>query len=260
MPPADKKAKAKLKRVPAVDKCFGILEFLAASKQAQGVTELSQGLGYHKSTVFNTIYTLVDLGFLERAPENKVCLGSKLYALGREAGADAYLISKIRPYLEEINQKTKLSVFLGRSLGLKAVIVDKVDSPYDIKVSSETGMKIPLTAGAGGKVLLSQLSEAQIDKILSEGRLKKFTPFTLTDRRQFKDRVKRVRGEGFALDDEEYIEGIRALAIPLNIGRPDLQAAIWVVGLKSQVSNEKISEYRDLLKKMGARIEAQFSL
>ena len=62
------------------------------------------------------------------------------------------------------------------------------------------------------------------------------------------------------MDDEEYIEGIRALAIPLNIGRPDLQAAIWVVGLKSQVTDEKIAEYRDLLKKIGARIEAQFSL
>jgi hypothetical protein len=46
----------------------------------------------------------------------------------------------------------------------------------------------------------------------------------------------------------------------LNIGRPDLQAAIWVVGLKSQVSDEKIAEFRDLLIKIGARIEAQFSL
>ena len=260
MSPASKKTKAKLKRVPAVDKCFGILEFLAASKHPQGVTELSQGLGYHKSTVFNIIYTLVDLGFLETSPENKVRLGSKLYALGREAGADANLISKIRPYLEEVNQKTKLSVFLGRSVGLKAVIVDKVDSPYDIKVSSETGMKIPLTAGAGGQVLLSQLPESQIDKILKEGKLKKFTSSTVTDPRQFKNKVKKVRLEGFALDDEEYIEGIRALAIPLNVGRPDLQAAIWVVGLKSQVADEKIIEYRNFLKKIGARIEAQFSL
>jgi DNA-binding IclR family transcriptional regulator len=260
MPPAGKKTKAKLKRVPAVDKCFGILEFLAGSKRPLGVTDLSLGLGYHKSTVFNIIYTLVDLGFLETASENKVRLGSKLYALGREAGADSYLISKIRPYLEEINQKTKLSVFLGLRSERKAVIADKVDSPYDIKVSSETGMKIPLTAGAGGQVLLSQLPEAQIDKILKEDKLKKFTPWTVTDPKRFKNKVKKVSLEGFALDDEEYIEGIRALAVPLNVGRPDLQAAIWVVGLKSQVADGKIAEYRDFLKKIKGRIEAQFSL
>ncbi len=122
------------------------------------------------------------------------------------------------------------------------------------------GMKIPLTAGAGGQVLLSQLPESQIDKILKEDKLKKFTSSTVTDPRQFKNKVKKVRLEGFALDDEEYIEGIRALAIPLNVGRPDLQAAIWVVGLKSQVADEKIIEYRNFLKKIGARIEAQFSL
>ncbi|MGC1404141.1 MAG: IclR family transcriptional regulator, partial [Thermodesulfobacteriota bacterium] len=180
MPPTSKKTKAKLKRVPAVDKCFRILEFLAEAKRPLGVTDLSHGLGYHKSTVFNIIYTLVDLGFLETAPENKVRLGSKLYALGREAGADSYLIPKIRPFLEEINQITKLSVFLGLRHERKAVIVDKVDSPYDIKVSSELGMKIPLTAGAGGQVLLSQLPESQIDKILKEDKLKKFTSSTVT--------------------------------------------------------------------------------
>ncbi|MFH0787878.1 MAG: IclR family transcriptional regulator [Pseudomonadota bacterium] len=259
MKPAGQKSKVKLKRVPAVDKCFKVLGLLAASKSPLGITELSTRLGYHKSTVFNLIYTLVDLGVLEMTPENKLRLGMKLYTLGREAGAGSNLISKVRPYLEEINQKTKLSVFLGLRSGLKAAIVDKVDSPDDIKVSSEMGMKIPLIAGAGGKVLLSQLPEAQVEAILSKSILPRFTPSTCTNLKRLTQMIKKARQEGFALDDEEYIQGIRALAIPLKVGRPDLQAAIWVVGLKSRVTDEKIFEYRDLLKKIGTRIEAQFS-
>jgi DNA-binding IclR family transcriptional regulator len=260
MKPAGQKSTVKLKRVPAVDKCFKVLELLAGSKMPLGISELSNRLGYHKSTVFNLIYTLVDLGFLETTPENKIRLGIKLFTLGREAGAGSILIAKVRPFLEEINQKTKLSVFLGLRSGLKVVIVDKVDSPGDIKISSELGMKIPLIAGAGGKVLLSQLPEAQVEGILSKSALPRFTPFTCTNMKRLNQMIKKARLERFALDDEEYIEGIRALAIPLDVGRPDLQAAIWVVGLKSQLTTEKISEYRDWLKKIGAKIKAQCSL
>jgi IclR family transcriptional regulator, KDG regulon repressor len=258
--PNGQKAKVNFKRVPAVDKCFMVLKLLAGSKSPLGISELSAGLGLNKSTVFNLIYTLVDLGILEMTAENKVRLGIKLFTLGREAGAGSNLISRVRPFLDEINQKTNLSVFLGLCSGLKAVIVDKVDSPYDIKVSSELGMKIPLIAGAGGKVLLSQLPEVQVKDILSKSTLPKFTPSTCTNLKKLNQMINKARLERFALDDEEYIEGIRALAIPLDIGRPAMQAAIWVVGLKSQVTDEKISEYKDLLKKIGARIEAQFSL
>jgi len=254
------KTKVKLKRVPAIDKCFKILELLAGSKNPRGITELSNLLTYHKSTVFNIINTLVDLGILESTPENKVRLGIKLYALGLKAGAGSFLISRVRPYLEEINQKTKLSVFLGLRSGLRAVIVDKVDSPYDFKVSSDVGMKIPLIATAAGKVLLSQLPETQVDRIFSKNKLIKFTPFTCINVKQFKNMVKKAREDRFALDDEEYIEGFRAAAIPLNVGRPDLQAAIWIAGLKSQVTDKKIPEYRDLLKRIGTRIETHFSL
>lgn len=252
------KPKVKAKRVPAVDKCFTILELLAGTPIPLGVSDIANRLEYHKSTVFNMVYTLIDLGILEMGPENKVRLGIRLYTLGREAGAVSLLVAKVRPFIEEINQRTRLSVFLGIRSDLKAVIVDKVDSPYDIKVSSEMGMKIPLIAGAGGRALLAQLPEAQLLKILSASKLKAFTPFTCTNLTQFKNNIKNTRKSGFALDDEEYIEGLRALAIPLKVGMPEFQAAIWVVGLKSQITDEKISEYKDLLKGIGDRIETLF--
>jgi IclR family KDG regulon transcriptional repressor len=260
MNPIQTKSRVKAKKVPAVDKCFKILELLAGARIPLGITEISTRLDYHKSTVFNLIYTLVDLGVLDMTPDNKVRLGIKLYTLGREAGAASNLIFKVRPFLEEINRKTSLSVFLGLCSGMKAVIVDKVDSPDDIKVSSELGMKIPLIAGAGGKVLLAQFPEDQVKEILARSTLTKFTPFTCTNRKQLAQMIEKARQDRFALDDEEYIEGIRALAIPLDMGRPDWPAAIWVVGLKSQLNDERIPVYRDLLKKIGARISAQFSL
>jgi IclR family KDG regulon transcriptional repressor len=253
------KKKVQFKRVPALDKCFQILDFLSTSQTALGVTEISTPLKLNKSTVFNLIYTLVDLGILENVPGNKVRLGLKLYDLSRESNAGGLLISKVRPFLEEINRRTKLSVFLGLRSNLKAVIMDKVDSPHDIKISSGKGMKIPLIAGSHGKALLSLLPEDHLDEILVEKNLRKFTSHTCTRPQQYKQIVQKTAADRFALDDEEYLEGIRSLAIPLDLGRPDVQAAIWVVGLKSQITNGMIPEFKKSLKEIGLRIETLFS-
>jgi len=253
------KKKVQFKRVPALVKCFRILEFLSKSQTALGVTEISTPLKLNKSTVFNLIYTLVDLGILETVSGNKVRLGLKLYDLSRESDAGGLFVSKVRPFLEEINRKTKLSVFLGLRSNLKAVIMDKVDSPQDIKLSSAKGMKIPLIAGSHGKALLSLLPEDQLDEILVEKNLRKFTPHTCTRPQPYKQMVQKAAADRFARDDEEYLEGIRSLAIPLDLGRPDVQAAIWVVGLKSQITDGMIPEFKKNLKEIGLKIETLFS-
>ena len=252
--------KVEFKRVPALDKGFSILEFLAASNKPLGISDISKALGYHKSTVFNLVYTLTDLGILEQGPDNKFRFGLQLYALGKAAGGASGWVQTVRPYLEEINAETKLSVFLGIRSEHRAVILDKVDTSFDIKIAAEVGIRIPLLAGAGGKVLLSQLSDGEIDNILSENKLSKFTPFSCTQKGLYKKMIRKARKEQFAIDDEEYIEGIRALAVPLRLNRGHLKAAIWVVGLKSQIKDEMIPLYRSKLQDTAKKIETRFSL
>jgi IclR family KDG regulon transcriptional repressor len=68
------KMEAQFKRVPALDKCFDILEFLARSQGPVGVSELSKATGYHRSTVFNMLNTLADLHVLSKKPGEEVQL------------------------------------------------------------------------------------------------------------------------------------------------------------------------------------------
>jgi len=249
----------RFKKVPALYKCISILELLAESKDPMGVSDISKALNLNKSTVFNTVHTLADLEILAPDAENKFVFGTKLYVLGKSAGTGSEIIRTVHPYLERINKETRLSAFFGTRSGLRAVIVDKVDSAFDIKISSEIGMRLPLLAGAGGKVLLSQLSDEDIDKILSQNSLKRFTRFSCVDKDKFKQMVKTVRTDGIAVDNEEYIEGIRALAVPLNINRGNAQFAIWVVGLKRQITDKVLGNYSGLLRKIADEIELRLS-
>jgi len=251
--------KVEFKRVPAIEKCFSILQLLAQSKDPLGISDIAKALHYNRSTVFNIAYTLTDLGILEKKGQNKFHFGTQLYVLSRSAIRRSELINTIHPYLEEINRKTKMMVFLGIRSGLRAIILDKVDSTFDIRVISEVGMRIPLLAGAGGKALLSLLPDAEIDKILSQNKLKKFTSNSRTNKKKYKEIIKRTRQEGIAIDNEEYIEGIRALAVPLKINRGNSPAAIWAVGLRIQVKDEVIPQYSEYLKKIATEIEIRLS-
>ncbi len=251
--------KTESKGVPAVIKCFGILDLLAKSENPLGISEIAKALNYNKSTVFNTVRTLTDLGALVNS-NNKFRLGVKLYLLGKAFEKGSELIRYIHPYLEEINKETNLTAFLGMRSGLRAMIIDKAESAFHLKISVEIGTRIPLVAGAHGLALLSQLSNLKLNEILSQTELKRFSPFSCVDKKKYEETVQRVRAEGVAIEREEYIEGIRAVAVPLNIQRDDLQVAIWAVGLKNQIKDEVIDAYSRLLKGIAQKIEGRFSL
>ena len=242
------------KRVPAIDKCFSILELLAQSKEPKGISDISGKLDLNKSTVFNILHTLMDLNVLENQPDGKFVFGTRFYILGNMAGKRSKLIQTAHPYLETINEKTKLSAFLGLRSDRRVILIDKVDSAYGIKLSSEIGMQMPILAGAGIKAMLSQLSDEEIDEILARTELKKYTPYSIVDKAVYKEEVLEVRRQGIAYDREEYIEGMVAFAIPVKATSRDLQAAIWAVGLARQVPKESVPELTELLKGISEEI------
>lgn len=248
------------KKVPALEKAFKILHLLSKSEGPMGISEISRALGYNKSTVSSIAYTLCALQILENTPDGKFRFGTELYLLGRAAGKSSELIQTVHPFLQEIQQKTDLSLFLGIRSGDRAVIVDKVDSTSDLRVASEVGMRLPLSAGAGGKALLSQLDDDDIDAFLAEHDLKRFTPSTCMDKEAFKQTVLKVRETGAAYDMEEYIEGIVAIAVPIETFRRSVQAAIWAIGLKRQIPDNRLEAYASLLKEAANRISLRLSM
>ncbi len=246
------------KRVPAIDKCFAILDLLAQSKEAMGISDISGKLELNKSTVFNIVHTLMDLNVLDHHSDSKFILGTRLYILGNMSGRRSDLIQAAHPFLERINGKTKLSAFLGLRSDCQVILIDKADSANEIKVSSEIGMQMPILAGAGIKAMLSQLSDEEIDEILARTELKKYTPNSIVDKKVYKAEILEVRRQGIAYDREEYIEGMVAFAIPIKAGGRDLQAAIWAVGLTRQVPEAYVPELTAFLKGVSQEINHRF--
>ena len=189
-----------------------------------GISDISGNLDLNKSTVFNILHTLMELKVLESQPDGKFVFGTRFYMLGNMAGKRSALIQTVHPYLQTINEKTKLSAFLGLRSDLHAILIDKVDSAYGIKVSSEIGMRMPAwQAPALRRCFRSSLMN-EIDEILARTELKRYTPYSVIDKAIYKEEILEVRRQGIAYDREEYIEGMVAFAIPIKTSSRNLQA------------------------------------
>ena len=200
------------------------------------ISELARQLGLNKGTVRDLLETLRAHGLLERDAERKQYrLGPRLARLGMAALGQLDLPSVAHPFLVDLAAETGGAVLLLVRQGDRATIVDKVDAgQLAVEVSATVGRRIPLAAGACGKIFLSYVQPAEREQFLLDSA--HGTPQTIRDPNRYAHELDRVRRLGYATDDEEYLPGVRATAAPIYDARGHLVASVLVVGLTSSLS------------------------
>lgn len=222
--------------VPAVDRAVTLLRLLQDGAGAHGVSELSRKAGLHKSTVHDILHTLCHHRLVEQDPVTKrFRLAAGLLEFGAHVRERLDLRRVARPHLGDLARLTGETVFLGTFDGDRVMIVDKEESPHDLKITSPVGRRIPSCAGAFGKVFLAAMPPAERDRFLKRRPLRAFTARSVTDPAAYARDLARVRHDGFALDDEEYLDGVRAVAAPIVDATGRVVGALCAVGLKARL-------------------------
>ena len=225
---------------PSVKKAFQILQMIADSPSGLGVSDLSKRLTMGKSTVHGITMGLEALGVLVRDPvQKKFNLGYTLLELSRRAYGRIELRDIARGPMERLMEKVGETVFLGIMNGDHVTILDMVESNNQMKITSPPGTRLPLLAAATGKVFLAQLEEKKAKDIVQKMGLARFTPKSIFDLKKFLREAEETKKRGYAVDDEEYMLGVRAIAAPIQTASPPL-AAIWVVGFTSSLDDQKV--------------------
>jgi DNA-binding IclR family transcriptional regulator len=225
---------------PSVKKAFKILYAISDSSNGLGISDLSKKLKIGKSTVHGITTALEELGVLVRDPLYKrYTVGYSLLELCRTAYAKVDLKDLARKPMEKLMGKVGETIFLGVLNGDHVTIVDMVESRNEMKITSPPGTRLPLLAGATGRVLLSQIEKEKSKEMIQKKGLVRYTSKTVIDQRQFLREIEKVKGQGYAVDDEEYIPGVRAVAAPLVFPSAP-PAALWVVGFTSTLDDQKV--------------------
>ena len=214
-----------------------------------------------KSTVHGMTSALEEVGAVMRDPQTKrYKLGFTLLEIGRSAYSQIDLETSARPIMEDLMEKTQTSVFLGILNWDHVTVLDIVESRQDLKITAPVGTTMPLFAGAVGKVFLASLDAEQAAKIVNLKGMPQFTENSIVDSELYNQELKRVRQKGYAVDDEEYILGVRAVAAPIK-GLGQLKSAIWVVGFKASLDEKRmqtlIKETQKAAEAISRRIQEQ---
>ncbi len=208
--PELRKSRADNGGVQSVERALSLLELLAQSGGGTSLTDLSARAGLNISTCHHLLATLMKSGYVAQVPGRRTyALGARVLHLGQAFMRQVDLPRRAQPVLDRLNEVTGEAVHLAVLQGDQVVTVAKSEARQAVRVDAGViGSAEPPHATATGKAMLAWLPDDQVRRILDVNGLRRFTPNTITDRAALIEDMRHVRRNGFAIDREEFQQGV----------------------------------------------------
>ena len=231
--------------VQSVERAVTILEVLARTGGA-GVTELAVELDVHKSTAFRLVSTLEQRGLVEQAEQRgKYRLGVGIVRLAGATAARLDVVQEARPVCRRLSADTGETVNIAVLSDRSALYLDQFAGASALQPHNWVGQHIPLHATSNGKVLLSGLSQEEVDRLLPS--LPGFTEATITSSARLRRELEEVRGRGYAVAIDELEVGLTAIAAPVRDAHGEVVASLSVSGPTFRLDGQRLEALVPLL-------------
>jgi len=239
----------------ALRRALSILNCFLQDTSELSLTDLSKSLSLPKGTVHRLLSALKFQNFIEQDEDSlKYRLGWGLFELGSYVDTINILKKKARPYLEALCEKSKETVHLAVLKEGNIFYIDKIVGAHKITMVTSVGLRLPSHIGGLGKSLIAFLPDDELDKIIKERELQKFTKNTIIDPNKLKDTLKRVRENGFAIDNEEFEIGLTCVGVPIKDFTGKVVAAISISGPTLRMNKDMMPYYIKLALEAGKKI------
>ena len=244
--------------IVALTKTVRILDYIKKHNQAT-LLEIYEALSLPKSSTYQIIQALIGYGILRQDRNKCYQLGLKLFEYGQASIAGLDLRQIARPYIEELSEKTGLTVHLGiLNEQYDGIFLDRVDGHTFTFTHTKVGARIIMRCSATGKALIAWQSEEIRKKIISHIQFTNSAQSQAirTAKKLFKDCDAAVE-RGYTLDDEESRPNIRGIGVPLFRYDGKVSGAIAIGGLVQSLNFKNCGNAITLLKKTGKAISVQ---
>lgn len=215
--------------VKSAFRALEIIDLLTAREGPMAFAEIGEALGIPKSSLHALLTTMAESGWLRQdGRERSFTLGIRALEAGNAYTRSLGLAERAAPVAEALRDSLRETVQIAVLDGRHNVYIAKYDGGQSLALISEVGRRLPAHATGLGKMLLADLSPAELDAALGAGELERFTPSTITDRGQLAAHLAETRLRGYSIDLEERTEGLHCIAVPIRDHTRRTVAAISV--------------------------------
>lgn len=218
--------------IGVLDKAFAIL--MSVADRPQTVSELAEALSLNWNTAYRLVRNLEEKGALTQLDGKRFAINLQVFQLGTQL-REATLVDTARLVLVSLAAETSESGFLSIRQGLRATVVDRVESPRPLRLSARVGSSRPLHAGAMGKLLLA-FAPAEVQEQFLRTPLSQLTANTTTDPERLREQIAQIRADGYAMTVEENTPGSSAIAAPVHDSHGAVIATVSIGGPSERIT------------------------
>jgi DNA-binding IclR family transcriptional regulator len=229
----------------SLERGLRLVEAVALNGARTSLAEAARRTGLHRSTAHHLLQTLVSLGYLRQDADTRGYeLAAKPFQITGRTWSPEQLAAIAQPTLAELTRRggegSSFSVYRDGAV----TVVAKREHDGPVRVVQDVGARRPLHCTAVAKAILPWLPAPELAGLLARMRFARHTPKTIVTRAAFEAELRRIRSGGYAIDDEEHIEGIRCIAMPVFGHSGQVLGSICTLGPKSRMSYSKLRDLR----------------
>jgi len=244
----------------SIRRSLAILEKIAEAGRPLTPTELNADLSLPKPTIHRLCTMLRHEGYLQRSIDGRgLTAGPKLSAMALDVvagagGQRAALHAILEELAETVGETCNINVPDGNAMRY----IDRVEARWPLRLQLPVGTRVPLHCTASGKLFLSSLAPARRRQVITNLVLEPHTPNTVSDPGTLETMLERIRRNGFGDDNEEFLEGMVAVAVPVRDGKGRLVATLAMHGPTQRLTLEAAKAQLPALRKAADRLSRLF--
>jgi IclR family transcriptional regulator, acetate operon repressor len=256
-PKADHDAETRNGGVQSVDRALQIIETLAEDDQGYRLSDLAIRAGLSTSTAHRLLTTLEKRRFVQfDRTKSRWHVGARSFTVGATFARRRNFTALAVPHLRKLRDQTRETSNLAVVDDELIIVLTRMESREIMRSLTKVGGRVAMVASGVGKAVLATYSDADVSAIIHRHGMPRLTEKSIVRPSALFRELRTIRGQGYAVDDEEAQIGLRCVAAVVRNDCAEPLAAISVSGMTSRVTDERLPMIGRMVREVAAELTA----